>query len=89
MVRFGARALAWEVLLILSGAALAAASEGLFVFVHMVSEIKTFPAAKQRRGLNNGLRLYCRFAVSGLQLLKVLCFGFMWITETTWPRSDD
>ncbi|MGK3697404.1 hypothetical protein ACSLPI_26690, partial [Escherichia coli] len=55
-----------EVLLILSGAALAAASEGLFVFVHSGFRDKGFPCGEQRRGLSNW----------GKTILQVCCFWF-------------
>ena len=47
----GARRLRWEVLLILSGAALAAASEGLFVFVHSGFRDKDFPCGEATQGI--------------------------------------
>ena len=47
----GARRLRWEVLLILSGAALAAASEGLFVFVHSGFRDKDFPCGGTTQGI--------------------------------------
>ncbi|WP_219928687.1 hypothetical protein, partial [Salmonella enterica] len=47
----GARRLRWEVLLILSGAALAAASEGLFVFVHSGFRDKNFPCGGATQGI--------------------------------------
>ena len=50
--------------LILSGAAFAAASEGHLYSFTEVSEIKTFPAVEQRRGLNDG----------GKTILQVSCF---------------
>ena len=59
---------------ILSGAALAAASEGIFVIIHSCFKDKYFPCGEATLGIKEqGLRIYCRFAVSGLQLLKVLC----------------
>ena len=69
-VRSGARASAWEVLLDSERRGLGRckrlqAKASLYLFT-VVSEIKTFPAAKQRRGLNNGVRT----------ILQVCCFRF-------------
>ncbi|EPB9309838.1 hypothetical protein ACRUF5_005278, partial [Escherichia coli] len=47
----GARRLRWEVLLILSGAACAAASEGLFVFVHRSIRDKDFSCGGTTQGI--------------------------------------
>ena len=47
----GAHRLRWEVLLILSGAALAAASEGLFVSVHRRVRDKIFPCGGTTQGI--------------------------------------
>ncbi|ETC69573.1 hypothetical protein SEEE3402_11400 [Salmonella enterica subsp. enterica serovar Enteritidis str. 3402] len=47
----GARRLRWGVSFILSGAALAAASEGLFVFVHRSFKDKDFPCGGATQGI--------------------------------------
>jgi hypothetical protein len=47
----GARRLRWEVPFILSGAALAAASEALFVIVHRSFKDKDFPCGEATQGI--------------------------------------
>jgi hypothetical protein len=80
----------WEVHQVLSGAALAAASEGLFVIVHSGFRDKEFLCGENTQRINKRVQEY----IAGL-LFSICCFqhlfvcGFMWINETTRLRSDD
>lgn len=59
---------------ILSGAALAAASEGIFVIIHSCFKDKYFPCGEATQGIKEqGLRIYCRFSVLCLLLSEVIC----------------
>lgn len=58
---------------ILSGAALAAASEGIFVIIHSCFKDKYFPCGEATQGIKEqGLRIYCGFDVLCLLLSEVI-----------------
>lgn len=67
---------------ILSGAALAAASEGIFVIIHSCFKDKYFPCGEATQGIKEqGLRIYCGFDVLCLLLSEVISLRVLWITE--------
>ncbi|EOO2865166.1 hypothetical protein E9S74_RS20780 [Escherichia coli] len=58
---------------ILSGAALAAASEGIFVIIHSCFKDKYFPCGEATQGIKEqGLRIYCGFDLLRLLLSEVI-----------------
>lgn len=58
---------------ILSGAALAAASEGIFVIIHSCFKDKYFPCGEATQGIKEqGLRIYCGFDLLRLLLAEVI-----------------
>lgn len=58
---------------ILSGAALAAASEGIFVIIHSCFKDKYFPCGEATQGIKEqGLRIYCGFDVLCLLLSEAI-----------------
>ncbi|WP_244578855.1 hypothetical protein [Escherichia coli] len=58
---------------ILSGAALAAASEGIFVIIHSCFKDKYFPCGEATQGIKEQeLRIYCGFDVLCLLLSEVI-----------------
>lgn len=62
---------------ILSGAALAAASEGIFVIIHSCFKDKYFPCGEATLGIKEqGLRIYCRFDLLCLLLSEVIRLRF-------------
>ncbi|RNP87618.1 hypothetical protein BL166_00026190 [Klebsiella pneumoniae] len=62
---------------ILSGAALAAASEGIFVIIHSCFKDKYFPCGEATQGIKEqGLRIYCGFDVLCLLLSEVISLRF-------------
>lgn len=62
---------------ILSGAALAAASEGIFVIIHSCFKDKYFPCGEATLGIKEqGLRIYCRFDLLCLLLSEVIHLRF-------------
>lgn len=62
---------------ILSGAALAAASEGIFVIIHSCFKDKYFPCGEVTLGIKEqGLRIYCRFDLLCLLLSEVIRLRF-------------
>lgn len=81
----GARRLwRWEVLLILSGAAEAAASEGLIYLCTVVSKTKDLPVRVTH--YLRGLEYIADFLISVCGFLKLFVCGFLWITETMGVR---
>lgn len=62
---------------ILSGAALAAASEGIFVIIHSCFKDKYFPCGEATLEIKEqGLRIYCRFDLLCLLLSEVIRLRF-------------
>lgn len=58
---------------ILSGAAVAAASEGIFVIIHGCFKDKYFPCGEATQGIKEqGLRIYCGFDLLRLLLSEVI-----------------